>query len=78
MAEDEGSDLVAWLYVVPFSLSELEELALLPPRDVLSKLSAGFSDLELVLGRLVLDLSSSEHDVQPTGRPSVTINGVGP
>ena len=64
----------------PFSLSEDDELVLLVPRAIPADPSAGLTDLELalVLGLLVLKLSSSKHDVQLTGNPSVTISGVGP
>lgn len=60
------------------SLSEDEEFALLAPRPRPVKLSMRADRRELVLGRLVLLVSSSKHDVQSTRRPSVTINGVGP
>jgi hypothetical protein len=60
------------------ALSEEMELVLLAPRVMPAKLSAGFKDLELVLGLRVLRRSSSKHDVQPVGSASVTITGVGP
>jgi hypothetical protein len=53
-------------------------LVLLAPLDIPASPSAGFRDRKLELGRLVLKTSSSKHDAQPTGSPSVTIKGVGP
>lgn len=47
------------------------------PRVTAASPSAGFSDLEL-LGRRAPTPWLSKHDVQPTGKPSVTISGVGP
>jgi hypothetical protein len=61
-----------------FSLSDDDELVLLAPRDIPADPSVGLTDRELVLGRLVLKLSSSKQDVQLTAKPSVTISGVGP
>lgn len=81
MAEEDvwESDVGFWKEGrVPFSLSEEIEFVLLAPRVIPARPSAGFRDLELVLGRRVLRLSSSKHDVQPAGRASVTIKGVGP
>jgi hypothetical protein len=61
----------------PFSLSEEEEFVLLTLRRTPARPTEGLRDREPVLGLLVVS-SSSKHDVHPTGRPSVTINGVGP
>lgn len=75
-------DLEAWLCsaarCAPFDRSEELELVLLPLLTMPASPSEGFRDRELVLGRRVLRVSSSKHDVHPTGNPSVTINGVGP
>lgn len=77
-----SSCVLVWLWKAercdPFSLSEDEEFALLAPRPRPAKLSTRADKCELVLGRLVLWVPSSKHDEQSTGRPSVTINGVGP
>ena len=59
-------------------MSEDEEFVLFADLAIAAKPSAGFKERELELGRRVLKLSSSKHDVHPTGRPSVTIKGVGP
>lgn len=61
----------------PFSLSEEEEFARLAFRITLAAVSESLCDRDPVLGLLVL-WSSSKQEVHPTGRPSVTINGVGP
>ena len=61
----------------PFSWSEDAEVVLLLRRAMPARPSEGLREREPVLGRRVLK-PSSKHDVQPTGRPSVTINGVGP
>lgn len=80
MAEEEACDRAGEFANegrVP-AFSEDIEFVLLAPRVIPAKPSAGFKDLELVLGRRVLRLSSSKHDVQPAGSASVTISGVGP
>lgn len=61
----------------PFSLSEEEEFVLLAFRRTPARPSGGLRDRDPVLGLLVVS-SSSKHDIHPTGRPSVTISGVGP
>lgn len=83
IAELDVGDLDAWLgkaACAPFSPSEDDELVLPALRAIPTNPSAGLTDrqLALVLGLLVPKLSSSKHDVQLTGNPSVTISGVGP
>lgn len=76
----DTGDLIpaAWIpTLAPFSWSEDVEVVLLPRLVMLSRPSEGLRDREPELGRRVLT-PSSKHDVQPAGRPSVTINGVGP
>jgi len=47
-------------------------------RAIPARPSEGFRDRELVLGLRRAMGSDSKHVEQPTGRPSVTISGVGP
>jgi hypothetical protein len=60
-----------------FSWFEDEEFVLLAIPTLPTSPSEGFIDRDPVLGLRVLR-SSPKHEPHPTGRPSVTINGVGP
>ena len=76
----ESCDL-AWTsgHCDPFFLSECEGVGLeVLPTPIKPKPCCRFLDCELVLGRLECSASFLRHGVQSTGRPSVTINGVGP
>jgi hypothetical protein len=76
----DGGVLMAAVWIpslAPFSCSEDAEAVRLPRRTISARPSEGLRDRDPVLGRRA-PMPSSRHDVQLTGRPSVTINGVGP
>ena len=76
----DGGVLIAAVWMpslAPFSCSEDAEAVRLPRWAMPARPSEGLREREPVLG-LRVSITSSKHDVQPTGRPSVTINGVGP
>jgi hypothetical protein len=79
-AEGDVGDLIPAVWrpsLAPFSWSDEPDVVLLLRRAMPARPSEGLSEREPVLRRRALK-PSSKQEVQPTGRPSVTINGVGP